>query len=42
VACGLIDRLSDPDIERRVDAAMWTLQYLPYRRVSQLAAVARA
>jgi malate dehydrogenase (oxaloacetate-decarboxylating) len=36
---GLIEPLSDADIERRVDAAMWTPQYLPYRPFSQLAAV---
>jgi malate dehydrogenase (oxaloacetate-decarboxylating) len=39
---GLIENLSDADIERRVDAAMWTPQYLPYRPLSQLAAVASA
>lgn len=38
---GLIEALSDAEIERRVDAAMWTPQYLPYRAVS-LAAVASA
>jgi malate dehydrogenase (oxaloacetate-decarboxylating) len=31
---GLVENLSDAEIERRVDAKMWTPQYLPYRRVS--------
>jgi malate dehydrogenase (oxaloacetate-decarboxylating) len=33
---GLVDDLSDADIEWRIDAKMWTPRYLPYRRVSQL------
>lgn len=32
---GLVENLSDAEIERRIDAKMWTPAYLPYRRVSQ-------
>jgi malate dehydrogenase (oxaloacetate-decarboxylating) len=31
---GLVENLNDGEIERRVDAKMWSPQYLPYRRVS--------
>lgn len=33
---GLVEGLGDDEIESRVDATMWTPQYLPYRRVSSL------
>jgi malate dehydrogenase (oxaloacetate-decarboxylating) len=32
---GLIDRISDEDLARRIDAKMWTPRYLPYRRASR-------
>lgn len=34
---GVVEGLGDGEIERRVDARMWTPRYLPYRRVSEVA-----